>query len=364
MSEQIGEKTEQPTPKRLEEASKRGQYPRSAEVQTVVVLGAGLMALTLTGRDTWRQLVFSLNGILEHLHEIPLTQDLMQGYAVAGLLVFGKCVWPIALAAAIGGLLAGGVQSKFQTASEALELKWERVSPLAGLKRLCSLHSLVPTSLAAVKLTVVLALVYGEVRHILLDPIFYSTVSTARIAEFMVSASAQLILRVLGALVIIAAVDYVYQFWRTGRELMMTKHEVKEETKNTEGNPEIKARRRQRTRRSSLRKMLLQVSKADVVVTNPTHLAIALHYDRSRMKAPKILAKGSRLNALRIRELAQHQQIPVVENKPLARLLFKYGRVDGEIPAQLYAAVAEILAWVYRANRYRYYAEQNKSGEN
>ena len=107
--------------------------------------------------------------------------------------------------------------------------------------------------------------------------------------------------------------------------------------------------------------MLLDVPKADVVVTNPTHLAIALRYDRKSMKAPKIIAKGSRLNAQRIREIAQKHQVPILENKPLARLMFKYGKVGGEIPAQLYAAVAEILAWVYRINRYRYYTEQNQS---
>jgi flagellar biosynthetic protein FlhB len=107
--------------------------------------------------------------------------------------------------------------------------------------------------------------------------------------------------------------------------------------------------------------MLLDVPKADVIVTNPTHLAIALRYDRKTMKAPRILAKGSRLNALRIRELAKQHQVPILENKPLARVMFKYGKVGGEIPAQLYAAVAEILAWVYRVNRYRYYTEQNQT---
>ena len=110
-----------------------------------------------------------------------------------------------------------------------------------------------------------------------------------------------------------------------------------------------------------MRQMLIEVPKADVVVTNPTHLAIALRYDRKRMKAPRIVAKGSRLNALRIRELAAQHQVPIVENKPLARLIFKYGKVGGEIPAQLYAAVAEVLAYVYRINRYRYYAEQNQA---
>jgi len=142
--------------------------------------------------------------------------------------------------------------------------------------------------------------------------------------------------------------------------LMMTREEVKEDMKNTEGNPRIKAARRRRRRAISKAQALAAVPKADVVVTNPTHLAIALSYDRKTMRAPQIVAKGIRLNAQIIREIALQHQVPIVENKPLARMLFKHGKVGGEIPAQLYAAVAEILAWVYRMNRYRYYAELNQ----
>jgi flagellar biosynthetic protein FlhB len=133
---------------------------------------------------------------------------------------------------------------------------------------------------------------------------------------------------------------------------------VKDEAKSSEGNPMIKSARRRR-RATSQRKMLAAVPKADVILVNPTHIAIALQYDRKTMKAPKIVAKGTRLNALRIREIATQHQVPIVENKPLARMMFKYGKVGGEIPAQLFGAVAEILAYVYRINRYRYYAEQN-----
>jgi len=135
---------------------------------------------------------------------------------------------------------------------------------------------------------------------------------------------------------------------------------VKEELKNSEGDPRMKARQRRRRTTKTQRQMLLEVPQADVILTNPTHLAIALRYDRKSMKAPKIVAKGSRLNALKIREIATQHQIPIMENKPLARMLFKYGRVGGEVPAELYAAVAEVLAWVYRVNRFRYYSEQNQ----
>jgi flagellar biosynthetic protein FlhB len=155
---------------------------------------------------------------------------------------------------------------------------------------------------------------------------------------------------------VIAAADYGYQFWRTHQDLMMTREELKEEAKSSEGNPQVKSRRRRMLGRSK-RQMLADVAKADVVVTNPTHIAIALRYDRQSMQAPRLVAKGIRKNAEQIREIARQSGVPLVENKPLARLMFKYGKVGREIPAQLYAAVAEVLAYVYRTNPYRYYAE-------
>jgi flagellar biosynthetic protein FlhB len=180
-------------------------------------------------------------------------------------------------------------------------------------------------------------------------------------AGFLAQASLTIFLRVSLALLVIAAGDYGYQWWRTQKDMMMTKDELKEEMKSSEGNPQVKAAQRRRKRTARKAKELADVPKADVVVTNPTHIAVALRYDRKRMRAPVVVAKGIRLNAQKIREIAQQHQVPIIENKPVARMLFKHGRVGGEVPAQLYAAVAEILAWVYRVNRYRYYAEQNQA---
>jgi len=354
-----GEKTEQPTPRRLEEAIKRGQFPRSAEVQTVFVLIGGLVAMKLLGADVWRQLVNVQTLVLGHLHEIPVTLDAVQGYLVPAAMIFAVCAAPVVIATTAGGLLAGGIQNRFQTASEALTPNWERLNPVEGFKRIFSGRSLVPTFISALKLTVIGLLAYSQVKSLLADPIFYTAVDAARIALFLAEASFGITWRVIVGLSVLAAIDYTYQFWRTNRDLMMTRDEVKEEMKHTEGNPQIKARQRRRRAIKTVRQMLLDVPKADVVVTNPTRLAIALRYDRKTMKAPKIIAKGARLNAQRIREIAQRYQIPIVENKPLARMMFKYGKVGADIPAQLYAAVAEVLAYVYRINRYRYYTELN-----
>jgi flagellar biosynthetic protein FlhB len=360
MNEHYGEKTEQPTPRRLEEALKRGQIARSAEVQTALVLLGGLAALVFTGQESWNQLVGATVASFGHLHDTQLSPGALQGYAINGALVLLKCAGPVVIATVLGGLLAGAMQNRFNTASEALTPEWNRLNPIEGFKRLFSMRSAVPTGISIAKFAVIIALTFTEVRSILDDPIFATSVGVARMAAFMAQTSLRIFLRVCLALLVIAAADYGYQWWRTQRDLMMTKEELKEELKNSEGNPQIKAARRRR-RAISKKKSLAEVPKADVVVTNPTHIAIALRYDRKTMRAPRVVAKGIRLNAERIREIARQHQVPIIENKPLARLLFKHGRVGGEVPASLYAAVAEVLAWVYRVNRYRYYSEANQT---
>jgi len=360
VSEQTGEKTEQPTQKKLEDALKKGQIARSPEVQTVFVLLAGLGALSFAGREMWQQLVGTMMLTLGHLHDTQLTANSLQGYGVSGFLVLLRVAGPIVLATLVGGVLAGTIQNRFNTASEALAPNWERINPIEGFKRVFSTHMLAPTAIALAKLCFIFALSYSEIQNILSDPIFTSSVSVGRLAEFLAQTCLHLCFRVTLVLMGIAASDYGYQFWKTAQDLKMTKEEVKEDSKNTEGNQQVKQARRRR-RSISKAKALAEVPKADVIVTNPTRIAIALRYDRKTMRAPKIVAKGIRLNAKKIREIAALHQVPIIENKPLARMLFKHGKVGGEVPANLYAAVAEVLAWVYRVNRYRYYAEQNQS---
>jgi flagellar biosynthetic protein FlhB len=360
MSEQAGEKTEQATPKKLQEALGKGQFAKSAEVQTVFVLLAGLTTLKVIGPDVWQRLCGVLYSILGHLHDIPVTEERIPTLVIEGTMVMLACVAPVAIACLVAGLLAGAMQSRFTTASEALEPHWERLNPIEGFQRIFSPKAAVPALLSIVKLMLIGALSYNQVKNVFADPIFHTAIDMAGIAGFLAKATSKIALQIAGSLVVVAALDYSYQFWRTQQDLMMTKEEVKDEFKNAEGDTKMKARMRRRKTKSQ-RQMLAEVPTADVIVTNPTHIAIALKYDRKNMKAPMIIAKGIRLNAQRIREVAKQHNIPILENKPVARLMFKYGRVGGEIPAQLYSAVAEILAWVYRVNRYRYYAEQNKN---
>jgi flagellar biosynthetic protein FlhB len=359
MADDQGDKTEEPTQKKLEETFEKGQFARSAEIQTVAVLLAGVAALTASGKHSWDLLSGAL-GMLGHLHEITLSTNAMQEQFVKVFLVFAACVGPTVLAVLVAGAFTGAAQARFKATPEALGFRPERLNPVEGLKRVFGLKNIVPTAVGVVKLSVILWLSYSVIHEILGHPIFYETVDMERIAGFMGEAALKICLRVIVALGVIAAADYGYQWWKTHKELMMTKQEIKDEAKGSEGNPHVKGKMRRRAAAISKRKMLAEVPTADVIVTNPAHIAVALRYDRKSMKAPKIVAKGTRLNALQIREIAKQHQIPIMENKALARMMFKYGKVGGEIPAQLYSAVAEVLAWVYRVNAYRYYREQNR----
>src|SRR5579872_1379185 len=266
-----GDKTEQPTARRLEEAIKHGQIARSPEVQTVFVLGAALLAVQFCGVETWRTMAGSMATILGHLHDTPLTLSSMQSYAVNGGLVLGHCVWPVLAATVIGGLLAGGIQTRFRASSEALAVNWGRLNPVEGFRRLFSRRSSVATAIGIAKLSLIVALCYGVIKGILSDPIFHSTVDVARIATFMAESSFKLFIQVGMCLVILAAIDYTYKIWQTNQDLKMSKEEVADETKNTEGDPKIKAQMRRRRQQLSKRKMLAEIPRADVVVTNPTH---------------------------------------------------------------------------------------------
>jgi flagellar biosynthetic protein FlhB len=358
MSEESGEKTEQPTAKKLEEAIKHGQIARSPEVQTVFVILAGMTAIRSYGMEMWDHFTFVFTAVLGHLHEIDLGFDALPDLALKSSLMIVTCVAPVVAATAGAGLLAGVLQNRFQTASEALTPNWARLNPVSGFGRIFSAKAAVPALISLLKLGVIGMFSWSQVRAVLDDPIFHTAVDTKRVATFLADTAHGIAVRVLMTMAVIAACDYAYQLWKTKKDLMMTKQEVKDESKQSESNPHVKGEmRKRRLKMKSFRAQLADVPKADVIVTNPTHIAIALHYDRETMKAPKIVAKARGFNAGRIRELAREHQIPILENKPLARMMYKYGRVDGEVPVQLYAAVAEILAYVYRVNRYRYHVQ-------
>jgi flagellar biosynthetic protein FlhB len=358
MNDQGGEKTEKPTGKRLAEAAEKGQFARTVEIQTVFVLTAGFVTIGLTGEQVIRVFTTSMVETLGQLGRLTISQNSVQMYFTAFIRWMGACVLPVMLAAMVAGILACGLQSRFHLSLDKLDVNWARLNPVTNMQQLFQpVASLMRTVVGLLKLLVILGLTYLVVKRLLGHPIFYTATSFGDMLQFMSESVRSVATRVLLGLGVIAGVDYGYKLWKHQEDLKMTKEEVKDETKSSEGNPQVKGELRKRRFALLRQNWAREIPRADVVVTNPTHLAIALRYDRKTMKAPKIVAKGARLNALRIREIAGQYQIPIVENKPVAQLLFKHCKVGQEVPPQVYAAIAEILAYVYRVNRFRYYSE-------
>ena len=360
MSEGSGDKTEQPTDRRLTEALGKGQWAKSQEIQTAFVLMAGVWALQSHSGQLLDDMTGVFQSVFFHLHDTTIDVNTLQDKASNSAMTVVGCVAPPLVATGVAGVAAGLVQSRFRMLSDPISFNWERLNPIAGFQRLFSAQALFPAAVNLVKLGAISWFSWNQVRSVLDDPIFNAPVDIKRIGTFLSESTMRIGSRVLLAMILIAAIDYAYQLWKTQRDLMMTKEEVKDESKQSEGNPHVKGEMRKRQmRRKSLKAQLDDLPNADVVIANPTHIAVALRYDRDTMAAPRIIAMAKDYNALRIRELAEKLQIPVLENKPLARMLLKYGKVDADIPIQLYTAVAEILAYVYRVNRFRYYARSH-----
>jgi flagellar biosynthetic protein FlhB len=346
------ERTEPASPRRLEQARERGQVPRSPELSTFAVLMAAGGGLLLLGGP----LVGSLTGLMR----ASLTLDRaavfdpaqMAGHlydsALAALLGFS----PLFLLVAVVAILAPMVISGWLFTFNALQPDFARLNPLTGLSRILSWHGLIELLKALLKALLVggvaAAVVWSERAEIVglasqsLEP------ALAHLAKLL----GVTFLTVAGALALIVLVDVPFQLWDHGRQLRMTKEEVRQEFKETEGDPQIKARIRALQREAARRRMMAEVPKADVVVTNPTHFAIALRYSERTMRAPRVVAKGSNLVADRIVELARSNDVPILRAPPLARALYSHAAIGQDIPAALYTAVAEVLAWVYQLRRF------------
>jgi flagellar biosynthetic protein FlhB len=248
----------------------------------------------------------------------------------------------------IAGLAGNVLQVGFEIHSEALSLKFNKLNPVTGLKKLVSLQSLVELAKGIAKIIVVSAVAYGVVsRHLQQFPGLMQQ-DISQVLVFVAKVSFEIGFYVCLSLILLAVLDFAYQRWQHEKNLRMTKQEVKDERKQTEGDPKIKARIRRIQMEMAYRRMMAAVPEADVVITNPTHLAIALRFDGKTMIAPRILAKGAGFVAERIRQVAGENDVPVVENKPLAQALYKMVDIGDFIPVELYRAVAEVLAYVYR----------------
>ncbi len=344
------EKTEQPTSKRRRDAKRDGNVFQSREVATVVVLfGVFCMMRVLipflyrTVRDC---MVYFFSQVGE---EDPLSASIqIFAYEVAALL---KCALPLLLTAAVLGIISHGVQTRFNVTFKPLRPKFSKLNPIKGIKKLFGLKKIVDLVKNLIKITLLIVLLYNLLKGDL------EVVARMIHMEILVSAATMLqlvfdlVLRVSLAFTIIAFFDFLYQRWDYEKNLKMTKQEVKDEYKMTEGNPEIKGRIRKIQRQMALSRMMQKVPEADVVVRNPTHFAVAIKYDPDKNGAPVVLAKGQDMVALRIIRVAEENGVFLVENRPLARALYESCDLDREIPAEFYGAVAEILVYFYKATK-------------
>ncbi len=343
------EKTEQPTSKRRREAREEGNVFQSKDVVTVILLfGVFYMIKKMlpfiyrTARDCMLRF-FSAIGDYDPLNGSP---DIYL-YMVLAIL---KCALPMLLISMVLGILAYGMQTRFNITFKALKPKFSKMNPLSGIKRMFGIKKLIDVAKNLIKIVLLLALLYNLLKKDLTLVARMIDMQTFAAAGQTLQLVFDLVVRVCIAFAVVAFFDYLYQRWDYENNLKMTKQEVKEEFKNTEGNPEIKGRIRRIQRQMAMSRMMQSVPEADVIIRNPTHFAVALKYDPDKSGAPVVLAKGQDHLALRIIKVGQENGVFVIENRPLARALYASCEVEREIPAEFYGAVAEILVYIYRAS--------------
>jgi flagellar biosynthetic protein FlhB len=345
------ERTERATPKRQEEARRKGQIARSRELNATAVMLAGSGALLAFGPwlATRGAAIFRATLGIERediFRPAHMSDALATAFADA-LLALSPVLAACAAAAVLAPLVVGG----WTFSLEALAFKGERLDPIQGLRRMASLRNLLELAKAIAKFGLV-ALASVLLLRSLTDEILglgREPLHTALAHGAHLCGVALIVLSAV--LIVIAAIDVPFQLWDHSRRLRMTREELREEIKETEGRPEVRSRIRALQQQLARRRMMQEVPKADVVVTNPTHYAVALRYDQARMRAPRVVAKGADLMAAQIRQVALAHRVPIYEAPPLARALHANAEIDQEIPAGLYVAVAQLLAWVYALKR-------------
>jgi flagellar biosynthetic protein FlhB len=345
------QKTEDPTAKRLSEARNEGNLPISRDFSTwILLLGIVITAVALLP-TTISQMMGPLTAVVEKSGEIRLGEG---SFFNAMEQIFGAFSIPllsITILLMIMGVLGWVLQTGLIFNMGLFKLKWERLNPVEGVKRLFSMQSLVELIKSVAKIVVV-----GAIAYMILEPIFIRSEGlTGMNNGQLVTTTYELCLHLLFAVFLtftaIAAADFFYQRFTYFKNLRMTKSEVKEEFRQTEGDPHVKSRLRQIRTEKARKRMMAAVPKADVVITNPTHFAIALKYESGLMQAPVVIAKGQDFVAQKIREVAEAHKVPLVSNPPLARALYASVEIDEEIPPQHYRAVAEIISFIYKLKK-------------
>ncbi|MBF8276746.1 MAG: Flagellar biosynthetic protein FlhB [Candidatus Brocadiaceae bacterium] len=347
------EKTEEPSGRRLGEAREKGNIAFSADLNNAVGLLGGIVLLYNMGVLTYQVMDKTFKVTLGHLFYKDFSQDVIMDIIFSQFYVLTKMLFPILGGLMLIGLIISYVQTGFLLNFGLLKLNFGKLNFIAGAKNLVSPQSFVKLLFSVLKVVVLAGMSYLYMKDKFNSIIDALDFDVAQIFITLFSMMYGLALRLAMILFILAAADFIYQKWQYKRGLRMTKQEVKEERKQMEGDPLIKGKIRSIQLQMSRKRMMTAVPTADVVITNPTHFAVALKYDSKVMKSPTVVAKGADLIAKRIKELALKHKVPLVEDKPLAQTLYKSVEIGREVPQKLFYAVAKVLAYVYQLKRER-----------
>ena len=349
--ESFQEKTEQATPKRREDARRKGQVARSSELGSIAILATGLLALSGLGPYMFDQLgVFMIDALTNGV-KVEINSTNLYLHTGSWVLGYARIIVPIVALLVVAALAVNYAQVGVLFTLQPLTPKAERISPFSGIKRIFSSKGLVELAKSLFKIGAVVYVTYLTISADINNLVSYMDMGVGQIFTLSGDIILTLAFRIILLLLIMAILDYSFQRWDYEKNLRMTRQEVREEVKQQEGDPMVRSRVRNLQREMSQQRMMDDVMTADVVVTNPTHVAVALKYDMENMPAPLVVAKGQRLVAQRIKEVARDAGIPLVENKPLARALFKVVQIGDEIPEDLFKAVAQVLAFVFQLKR-------------
>ena len=348
------DKTEEPTAKKKRDARKQGNVAKSSEVQTAVTLISMLAIIMTMSEYVFKELRAFLIGYLNYSFKFEMN-DLNLNVLMEGLAsTFAKTFLPIGAIIMSLGVVATLVQTKLLFTTEPLKPKLSKLNPISGLKNMFSGKAIVQLLKSIVIIAILFYIGEKYIEQNFRGIMMSSSLHISSLFPTVVTLISDLLKKMVVIVVVIAALDYGYQRYTHNKSLKMTKEEIKEEFKQAEGNPQIKGKIKQKQREMARMRMMQAVPTANVIVTNPTHISIAIRYERGKDETPVVVAKGADLIAFKIREIAKEHDIPIIENKPLARLMYKEVEIDQEIPESMYQAVAEVLVAVYKIkNRYK-----------
>jgi len=346
------ERTEPASSRRLGEARNKGNIPRSRELNTFAVLMVAGASLLMMGAELTAGLSDMIRRGLTFNRAALNSPDFMWNSLIHFTLEMLQLFFPFLLILVIAALGAPILLGGWMLSIEALQPDFGRLNPIKGIARLFSVTSLGELGKAVAKAIVVGGVGFAVIWHYQEEAFSLATESLHSGISHLGSLLGWLFILITSAMILIVAIDVPFQLWDYYRKLRMTKEEVRQEMKESEGDPQIKNRIRAMQREMARRRMMAEVPKADVIVTNPTHYAVALRYNEKEMRAPRVIAKGSYLLAERIRELGMEHRVPILRAPPLARALYRHAEIDQEIPASLFSAVAEVLAYVYQLRSY------------